>query len=236
MIMNREKLFEEFINECEKEPLTFCGQGNPNADILIIGKESTDTSEALIRDKIRLCRDKVNRDAPRDINSQNKTWCYYQKLIDEIYQRKSEEPNKWDFEKLAFTTEMNNIPSKRSYLTKEIKDGINKRLQFFKDSRFIKSFPVVILACSNYINNDKKNGYQINQTFGVEFDNEPNSDGSPIGEHKKKYPTGFWFYTHHSKDKQKLVIHTVQLSQIQNDMIKDMANEIRDHLTKLGKI
>ena len=204
MIMDREKLFEEFINECEKEPLTFCGQGNPNADILIIGKESTDTSEALIRDKIRLCRDKVN--------------------------------NKWDFEKLAFTTEMNNIPSKRSYLTKEIKDGINKRLQFFKDSRFIKSFPVVILACSNYINNDKKNGYQINQTFGVEFDNEPNSDGSPIGEHKKKYPTGFWFYTHHSKDRQKLVIHTVQLSQIQNDMIEDMANEIRDHLTKLGKI
>jgi len=102
--MDREKLFEEFINECEKEPLTFCGQGNPNADILIIGKESTDTSEALIRDNIRLCRDKVN--------------------------------NKWDFEKLAFTTEMNNIPSKRSYLTKEIKDGINKRLQFFQRFTF----------------------------------------------------------------------------------------------------
>ena len=30
--MDREELFEEFINECEKEPLTFCGQGNPLGD------------------------------------------------------------------------------------------------------------------------------------------------------------------------------------------------------------
>ncbi len=233
--MNREKLFEEFINECEneKEPLTFCGQGNPNANILIIGKESTDTSEALIRDKIRLCRDKKNRDAPRDINPQNKTWVYYQRLLDEIFHRKSDCPDKWDFEKFAFTTEMNNIPSKHSCFKKEIKDGINKRLEFFKDSEFIQSFPVVILACSDYIKNDEKNGYQNNNTFGVEFDNEPNNDGSPKGEHKKEYSKGFWFYTHHSKDKQKLVIHTVQLSQIQDKMIKDMATVIREHLQSL---
>ena len=83
----------------------------------------------------------------------------------------------------------------------------------------------------NCKNPDKKNGYQINCTFGVEFDNEPNNDGSPIGEHK--YSTGFWFYTHHSKDKQKLVIHTIQLSQIQNEMINKMAEVIRDHLQSL---
>ena len=228
--MNREKLFEEFLEKCENNQ-QMCGQGNPNANILIIGKESTDTSEALIRDKIRLCRDKKNRDAPRDINPQNKTWVYYQKLLDEIFHRKSDYPDKWDFEKLAFTTEMNNIPSKHSHPTKEIKDGINKRLEFFKDSRFIQSFPVVILACSDYIRNDETSGFRINETFNIEFDNKVGEDGSPQGEHK--YSKGFWFYTHHSKDKQKLVIHTVQLSQIQDEMIKDMAKVIRDHLQSL---
>ncbi len=226
--MEREELFEKFINECENEPLTFCGQGNPNADILIIGKESTDTSDDLIRRNIRLCRDKILRDAPRDINPQNRTWGYYQKLLDEIYHRKSDYPDKWDFEKLAFTTEMNNIPSKHSYLTKEIKDGINKRLKFFKDSDFIQSFPVIILACSNYIRNDETNGFRINETFNVKYDNEIGEDGHQQGEHK--YSKGFWFYTHHSEEKQKLIIHTVQLSQIQCEMIKDMAKVIRKHL------
>lgn len=47
-MMEREKLFEEFLKACE-EKKHICGQGNPNADILIIGKESTDTSEELIR-------------------------------------------------------------------------------------------------------------------------------------------------------------------------------------------
>ena len=129
--MEREELFDKFINECEIEPLKFCGQGNPNADILIIGKESTDTSEELIREKIMLCKDKINRDAPRPIDSKNKTWANYQKLLDEVYHRESDYPDKWDFEKLAFTTEMNNIPSKHSHLTKKVKDGIEKRIAFF---------------------------------------------------------------------------------------------------------
>lgn len=225
--MDREKLFEEFLEECKKNN-QICGQGNPNADIIIIGKESTDTNENLIREKIRLCRDKKHRDAPRPIDPMNKTWFYYQKLFDEIYHRKSDYPDKWDFEKLAFTTEMNNIPSKHSCLTKEIKDGINKRLKFFKDSDFIQSFPVIILACSNYISNDETNGFRINETFNVKYDDEIGEDGHQKGEHK--YSKGFWFYTHHSEEKQKLVIHTVQLSQIQEKMIEDMAKVIRKHL------
>jgi len=233
--MEREELFDKFINECEIEPLKFCGQGNPNADILIIGKESTDTSEELIREKIMLCKDKINRDAPRPIDSKNKTWANYQKLLDEVYHRESDYPDKWDFEKFAFTTEMNNIPSKHSHLTKKVKDGIEKRIAFFRDSKFIQSFPVVVLACSNYIRNDETSGFRINETFNVEYDNEILEDGHRQGEYKK-YPKGFWFYTHHSKDKKKLVIHTIQFSQIHGKMIKDMASVIRDHLDHLRKL
>ena len=38
--MDREKLFEDFLTQCKsKSREEICGQGNPNADILIIGKE-----------------------------------------------------------------------------------------------------------------------------------------------------------------------------------------------------
>ena len=36
--MNREKLYEKFLEDC-KNRKERCGQGNTNADILIIGKE-----------------------------------------------------------------------------------------------------------------------------------------------------------------------------------------------------
>ena len=36
--MDREKLFKKFLEDC-KNRKEWCGQGNPNADILIIGKE-----------------------------------------------------------------------------------------------------------------------------------------------------------------------------------------------------
>ena len=38
IVMDREQLFKDFKEKCVKRP-EICGQGNPNADILIIGKE-----------------------------------------------------------------------------------------------------------------------------------------------------------------------------------------------------
>ena len=233
--MDREQLFEEFITNCENsKPIQFPGQGNPNKDILIIGKESTDVTDGLILDKIRLCRDKIMRDAPREIKQSNDTWMNYQHLCDLIYRRKSNYPNYWDFEKeCAFTTELNNNPSKRtSNPNKETKKAIAKRLKLFKESDFIQSFPVVILACSNYItNHGEGDNRQIDGTFNVEYDGENNG-----GEH---YFTSMnRFFTHHNivdtkffKAGEKLVIHTRQLSQnIKEDMLIDMAKVIRKHL------
>lgn len=232
--MDREKFFEDFLTMCEhsKPYKQFPGQGNPNKDILIVGKESTDVIDSLITDKINLCRNKQWRDAPRKIDTSNDTWMNYQHLCDLIYGRMSNYSDYWDFEKeCAFTTELNNNPSKTtSNPNKETKRAIANRLELFKDSDFIQSFPVVILACSNYITNQGVgNDRQIDSTFDVEYD----VNG---GEH---YFTKMnKFFTHHNKVDtkffkagEKLVIHTRQLSQnIKEDMLIDMAKVIRKHL------
>lgn len=235
IVMDREQLYEEFITNCENsEPIQFPGQGNPNKDILIIGKESTDVTDSLISEKIRLCRDRIMRDAPRIIDTSNDTWMNYQHLCDMIYQRKSNYPDYWDFEKeCAFTTELNNNPSKKTtHPNKKTKKAIEQRLKLFKSSNFIQSFPIVILACSNYITNQGEgNERQIDSTFNVEYDGEHNGG-------KHKFTSMNWFFTHHNvvdtkyfKAGEKLVIHTRQLSQnIKEDMLIDMAKVIRKHL------
>lgn len=222
--MDREVLFEEFINECEKNN-QICGQGNPNADILIIGKESTDTREDALYRNIERCRNKMERDALRPIDPNNKTWANYQNLFDNIYCRKSEFIDKWDFEKFAFTTELSSIPRKNSKYS-EAKPFIQDRLRCFEKSKFIQDFSVIILACGGYIKNDDK-VREIDNTFHVEFCKEYGS---------KESKNRFWTHID-KKDPRKLVIHTRQFSNgISKDLIKEMASVIREHLSKLGLI
>ncbi|MBQ9588329.1 MAG: hypothetical protein IJR26_10830, partial [Bacteroidales bacterium] len=95
--MDREELFEAYLNDCEKNnPIQFPGLGNPNKDILIIGKESTAVSNNHIREFINLCRDKDLRDKPRKIKPENYTWRNYQLLFDLIYKRQSNYTDYWD--------------------------------------------------------------------------------------------------------------------------------------------
>ena len=241
MIMDRTNLFEEFLAEC-KNRKEWSGQGNPNADILIIGKEPhnsdliTDVEEIIkrLQEQEDICRNGFG-EAPRD--SQNPTWCNYQMLVENIYGSQREfNPGLFDFEKYAFTTELNTIFRPKAVLDEETKSNINKRLRFFKDSEFINSFPVIILACNDFISNDKERGFIINDTFGVKFDDELDSNGKPKGKHEEE-TRGHWFYTHHGDNGKKLVIHTRQLSRLSDPfLIKHMANEIRVHLKKLGLI
>lgn len=182
--MDREILFKEFLEEC-KNRNEWCGQGNPNADILIIGKEPhkpcliTDKEEIQrrLQKQEDICRGRPG-EAPYD--PQNPTWCNYQKLIEKIYPQIEFDPGLFDFEKYAFTTELNTIFRPKAVLDAETKRNINERLLFFKDSEFIKSFRVIILACNNFISNDKERGFLINNVFRVKY------DGKPRGEHKEK--------------------------------------------------
>lgn len=147
-------------------------------------------------------------------------------MIEKVYKPKVEfNSGLFDFEKYAFTTELSSIPRKKSNYS-EAKQFIQDRLRFFEASEFIKSFPVVILACGGYIKNDDK-VREIDNTFHVEFSQEYG---------KKESKNRFW--THVDKnDPRRLVIHTRQLSNgVSCEMIDEMAKIIRDHLSKLGLI
>ena len=121
------------------------------------------------------------------------------------------------------------------------KETILKRLDFFKNSDFIQSFPVLILACGPYIKNiGEGENRQIDNTFGVEY------DGDEIGrcskENRKEYNIGNWFYTHHNKIDtkyfkagEKLVIHTRQLSgAINKELFRDIGKKVHEHLHNYG--
>lgn len=221
--MDREKLFEEFLNECKAQG-EICGQGNPLAKILIVAKEphypELRGKELMdyISDNWQRCR--INNPKRRkDLI----TWGYYQALIEKIYkedyQNKIHDKSVFDFEEFAYTTELSSEPRLRSNYSKA-KTNIYKRLKHFSESEFIKKFPVVILACGGYIRNDDRIR-QIEETFGVEFAK------------REDISKNNWICLHYNKrDKQKqLVIHTRQLSRDVNpELLCKMAVVIRKHL------
>ncbi len=224
--MDREELFEEYIRLCKGKQ--FCGQGEKNSDILIVGKESTNEN---IESNFNLNKEEWGCGIIRD-DKGIETWKNYQYLIDSIYDGiKPHKPKgKLDFEKYAYTTELSSIPRKQSNYP-EAKPSIQDRLRFFEKSKFIQDFPVIILACGNYIRNNKK-VREIDNTFHVEFCHEYG---------KKEHKNRFWTHIGNN-DPRRLVIHTKQFSlrymnkEDKDWLIKNMASVIRDHLIKLGKI
>ncbi len=234
--MNREELFLEYLSTCMKN-LQICGQGNPNADILIIGQEQAsdvdlskqDMYGEHLRSLVRnydLCLRKELRCCPRDKKDPHNgkkiadTWLNYQKLINLIYPQNQAFLDIVDFEKHAFTTELGSKARKNSLKDNQTAKEIADRLVVLERSEFIQSFPIVILACSNYIENNK-NIREIDRTFHVEFCKE-------YGD--KKSRNRFW--THTDKcNPERLVIHTRQFSNgISNKMIECMAEVIKSHI------
>lgn len=236
----RELQFRKYIELCKRNPNDpeIVGQGNPYAKILLVGQESAmqGDSRIIITRNIDYsveCLNKgdfsgmyysprfyENRQDKNGNNILNRTWCAYQKLIDYIRppENRCNYSNKTDFCKDAFTTELNNTVS--PHHARDWKPRINT----FKQSDYIKGFPVVILACSNYIQNIEGNR-QIDDTFGVTFDD-------PDGE---RIIGGMKYYIHHSRDRKRLVIHTRQLSQYSNELLFSMAATIREHFIKIGE-
>jgi hypothetical protein len=246
MIMGREKLFEEFLNECKKNN-QICGAGNPYAQILLVGQEhrakerinSVEAWKEYLRNNYRYCEKDnpwiitdENSDLWRKYQNSTPTWSCYQRLIEKALgeRKKRVLQGDKDFEFDAFTTELNNEakPSSRVKGKNErekLRERIEARLKVFKHSDYIKSFPVIVLACGGYIrNNDKVR--EIDDTFHVTFSK------------RYDYSTGNWFCTHYDDTNPKrLVIHTRQLSNgVSYEMIDKMASVIRDHLDHLKKL
>ena len=127
-----------------------------------------------------------------------------------------------DFLEKAFTTEINDAPEKNTATAD--KSSLNKRKRLFEKTDFIQEFPVVVLACSNYIKNNNEIR-EIDEIFKVTYCD------------KKVYSSTNWFFTHYNADKTKLVIHTRQLSaNVRTDLINDMGEIIKQHLKKLKLI
>lgn len=240
--MDIEKLFDEFVNEC-KETQQICGQGEFRANILLIGQEPYRKHEMEgeelknhLSKNYSECRNHscCYTHESKDLSP---TWKNYQKLIDLIYPDKPKNKGVIDFEKYAFTTELNSVPRPHKKLDSQTKNNIKDRLALFKKSKFIQSFPVIILACGGYIKNiGEGTDRQIDNTFGVEFDEEPN------GRYKSKQGK-LWFTKHHSKsDERKLVIHTWQFSlghitrEEKEWFMSEMATIIKEHLDHLKNL
>lgn len=151
---------------------------------------------------------------PKELK-EGQTWRKYQKLHDLIFLNdiSSVKDKEIDFHNNFFLTEMNSAPAK--FTKGADKSEIPNRKVFFKENVFFQNFPVVILACSNYIS-----GIEIKETFKVIFDKQ-------IGNEKQL------FWTHYNTDQTKLVIHTRQLSSnVSNNLLIGIANEVRNFLKK----
>ena len=245
----RMRAFEEFVRVCDSMKYgekQIIGQGNPKADILIVGMEpaiNADDPNKEILDNIKNVQEGLkNKDEGRYCHTNhrradfkgNHTWKVYQKLIDYIrYGHPKYEPE-LNFEKDVFTTEMNNWVSKRKAIKSNNRDLFDTKLaqrrRLFEESAFIQDFPVVILACGDYIINHGDNR-QIDDTFHVEFIKEY--------ETKTKKDNSFKFWVHRNKktDGNRLVIHTRQLSgAIPNKMLESMANVIKESFGEIKNL
>lgn len=236
---DRELQFREYIETCmNPQNIELIGLGNPYAKILLVGQESA--RKANNGDEVKIIRadnedylsklrkgdwynlyhhprfyeDRKNKYGKRVLN---RTWNAYQKLVDYIRPeaKRCKIVEKTDFCMDAFTTELNNTVSPHHALEWK------PRIETFKHSDFIKGFPVVVLACSNYINEK-----QIIETFIVE----------PGIEHcYSKKTKAMRFKTYYSSDHSRLVIHTRQLSQYSEALLHGMADNIQNHFKEIGE-
>lgn len=230
----RKLQFREYLKVCN-DINELVGLGNPYTKILLVGQESAGKGSAddLIRKNIedvtacfnngdlyklynqsRFYPDRVDKKGNRILN---RTWNAYQKLIDYIRPMEKRCTDRYytDFCMDAFTTELNNTVSPHHAPV------FNSRIESFKRFSFIKGFPVVVLACSRYINEK-----QIIETFDVE----------PGEEHiYSERSRSMRFKTYHSSDRSRLVIHTRQLSQYSDVLLRGMSEEIQNHFNEIGE-
>jgi hypothetical protein len=204
---------------------TYIGTGNPNAKILIVGREGA--TDSIPEGEVSLARKWLSKTQNNEaVNfkeyynnlSEGHTWNKYQKLYNYIFEKEKRERNHFDFKEGFFTTEMNINRAKRTQGVST--EGMEERKKTFFCHKFIQQFPVVVLACGDYIKNNN-NVREIDEIFGVTFRNEVIAKQTE----KKKY--SFWI--HRNADESKLVIHTRQLS---SDVPDELLIKIADSISE----
>ena len=235
--LNQNEAFIKLLNNLDDHESV--GLGNCNSKILFVGKEAginIEYSEDLltIREKLKNLHGSAKKwksnefdysENPVNLNELSDTWQNYQLLYGKIFEEKSNSQNA-TFLKDIFTTEMSNLPSKTTDSAKKnplFKEELEKRKNGFFKTDFIQNFPVVVLACSDYIVNNEKNR-EIDNIFGVKFSGD-----------FKEYSKGNWYFNHYNENRTKLVIHTRQLSSnVNNELLADIGSAIQKHLKNLN--
>lgn len=224
-----EKFYQKNSSETRPNPF-YVGFGNPNSDILLVGKEkaiSSENTEALkyesienpvewehhIRNSISYNQEKFWDEAKHYLNTfypyekTNKggdTWAKYESLVNRILEKKRIKHN--DFFKDSFLTEVNYKPSKQSQI-KNFNDEVRKE---FLKSPFYSSFKITVLACADYLSQK-----EIEEIFHVTFDRD-------ISENHKLIVY---------KNDDRILVNTRQLStSVPNDFLQKIADEIRGYL------
>jgi tRNA (cmo5U34)-methyltransferase len=254
--------FEKLVNKGVTEGF-YIGTGNPNAKILIVGKEaaigfendfekhnhknySNNAKDWLknIDSKItaiendwnieRYLSDPLATNNPLFVfkgvkisdHKEGQTWRKYQKLYDIIFNGAIDIKNDrlYNFQENFFLTEMSDAPYRTTSEAQQkeyFKIELEKRRKEFFTSDYVKHFPVIILACGNYIkNNDYER--QIDDTFGVRYFPKKQEDGLSYWIHYNDESRGF--------TNPKLIIHTNQLSGsvASNELLKQIGKTIRE--------
>lgn len=236
----RREQFRDYVKACNERDLII-GQGNILADILFIGCEPNKTVVGQ-REHTDSCLNETNGNTidvlwgtrdKKEIGGEGATWNKYQKVIDRIYhQERTHTREVLDFEEKAFCTDLNKDCKKHS--KDADKSTLPQKLQLFKESSFIQSFPVVILACGpDYIVNhgDK---LEINETFGVVFAEEVS-----VSKDSTTRAQRYWVHYDDKLNPHKLVIHTRQLSggsRPYDELLWSIGRIIRMFLSSIGKL
>lgn len=213
-------------NENQPNPY-FIGFGNPNAKVLILGKEKGFDPQNLeqlkkesvdnplqwndfIVKNIAINREPFYNDKMHYTNvffpylggqKAGHTWSKYQNLLQQTYPNFEFDVN--DFLKFSFISEINPNPSKNSNINR-YKD--EDRLSFLSNE-FYQSFPITILACGNYLSQK-----QIETLFDVTFLEDKGTPRNRLSVYK---------------DENRILINTRQLSMdVSYDYLNKIATEI----------
>jgi len=246
-ITKLEKLISDLDKESDDELLKYIGTGNPNADILIIGKESSVDDKNSEQFKFELKDNFKNWQKKRNYNQDDVpdfcTWDDY----DPIFPYKGQKYNisnrsnsgtsrTWftyqklinnifdtpnnkdiDFHKKVFITEVNSTPSRKT-VDADI-SSIDFRKDFILKSDFFQSFPIVIISGVGYFY-ISSNCNEIEKIFKVQYLEKKLAGG------KKSQP--YWVHSSKVNQPSKLLINTYQLSiGISDDLLKEIANLIK---------
>lgn len=136
----------------------------------------------------------------------SRTWVQYQKLIDKILQK--DKPEKIDFHKYAFITELSDYPMPSSKKSEKTKESINIRCKKFFSHDFFRTFPIIIVPCCHYIRDYKIN---LEETFNQKF--------------QRTDDDGEWINVHRNGDR--VLLHTRHLSMCSDRLIEKIASYIK---------